>query len=87
MPRFFFHTDNIRDVDGTELKSVAVAKCEAIKLAGRIICDEASEFWDRAEWTLTVSDDRGLTLFELCIVGTDSAAIPSARRTSPSTPA
>jgi len=73
--RFFFHTDNVQDEEGTELESVAVAKCEAIKLAAGIICDEAADFWERAEWTMTVSDERGLTLFQLDIVGTESAAV------------
>ena len=75
MPTFHFHTDDQRDHDGTELPSLQAAKCEAVKVAGRVICDEADEFWDKAVWTLTVADDRGLTLFQLQIVGIEAPVI------------
>lgn len=75
MPRFYFHTDGQQDREGTDLDSVAVAKCQAIKMAGTIVCDEADAFWDKAEWTMTVADETGLTLFQLCIVGTDAPII------------
>ena len=80
MPRFYFHTDTVKDADGTELKSVEAAKCEAIKLAGRLICDEAPNVWDNAEWTMTVSDEHGLTLFQLSIIGTEAPTMLSSRR-------
>ena len=75
MPRFHFNSDNHVDPKGHELESVAAAKCEAIKMFGSIVCEEADSFWDRAEWTMTVTDDRGLTLFQIHIVGLDSAAL------------
>ena len=50
-------------------------KCAAIKRAGTIICDEAETFWDRTEWTMTVSAPEGLTLFQIHIVGIDAPAI------------
>ena len=85
MPRFHFHSDGQRDTDGTELDSVKDAKCAAVKMAGQIICEEAGEFWDKAEWTMTVTDDRGLTLFQLQIIGTEAPSIrlsSSLQRTS-----
>jgi hypothetical protein len=57
------------------LHDLTAAKCEAVKLAGRTICYEAAEFWSRDEWILTVSDENGLTLFQLQIVGTDAPAV------------
>jgi len=74
MPKFFFHLDDQRDETGTELADLATAKCEALEFAARHICDVANAFWTREEWLLTVSDEKGLTLFQLHIIGTDSAA-------------
>ena len=48
------------------------AKCEATKMAGQIICDEARTFWDTAEWMLTVTDANNLTQFQLQFIGTDA---------------
>lgn len=80
MPRFYFDIDSQPDLEGSELTDLAQAKCEAVKLAGRIICDEADRFWDRAEWTLTVSDQARLVLFQLDIVGTDAPALAASSR-------
>ena len=75
MPLYHFNIDGSvegPDRDGTELDSLEVAKCEAIKLAGQVICESAGRFWDRAEWSMTVTDERGLALFTLHVVGTES---------------
>jgi hypothetical protein len=77
MPRFHFHLDDQRDEQGLELAGLAAAKCEALEFAARHICDAANAFWDREEWTLGVTDERGLTLLQLQIVGTQSAATSS----------
>jgi hypothetical protein len=77
MPLFHFHVEDGQpavDPGGFELPDLAAAKCEAIQMAGRIICDAAGAFWDRAEWSMTVTDESGLTLFNLQIVGTDAPA-------------
>ncbi len=79
MPKFHFHLDDQRDEQGLELTDLAAAKCEALEFAARHICDAANAFWDREEWTLTVTDERGLTLMQLHIVGTQSAATSAAR--------
>ncbi len=76
MPRYFFDMDDaVPDSEGTEIKDLAEAKCEAVRMAGRIICDQAADFWERAEWNMTVSDEKKLTLFTLHIVGVESAAV------------
>ena len=75
MPRYYFHTeDSGADPEGIELDSLAVAKCEAVKTAGAMICEAAGEFWDRSEWNMTVSDARGLTLFTLHFMGIEAPA-------------
>jgi hypothetical protein len=77
MPRYFFHIDDgvtVHDDEGTELENVAVARCEAVKLAGQMICDSAGSFWDKEEWKLTATDERGLTLFCLHFVGIEAPA-------------
>jgi hypothetical protein len=74
MPRFHFNLDDQPDEQGLELTDLAAAKCEALEFAARHICDAANAFWDREEWTLRVTDERGLTLMQLHIVGTQSAA-------------
>ena len=86
MPRFYFDIDSQPDLEGSELTDLAQAKCEAVKLAGRIICDEADRFWDSAEWTLTVSNEARLTLFKLHIIGTDAPAVLASSAT-PAVPA
>jgi hypothetical protein len=63
------------DAEGVELEDLTEAKCEAVKLAGRIICDEAAKFWDYAEWSLTVTDAAGLSLCTIQIIGTEAPAI------------
>lgn len=77
MPRYFFHIEDgqaARDDEGVELKGAAAAKCEAVKLAGQMICDSAGSFWDRQEWKLTATDEDGLTLFCLHFVGIEAPA-------------
>ena len=63
MPRFHFHLEDRPDEEGRDLASVAAAKCEAVKIAGKLICDSAAEFWDTARLLMTVTDDRGLSPF------------------------
>jgi hypothetical protein len=84
MPQFYFHTNGERDADGVELASLAVAKCEAVKLAAQIVCEQAGEFWDEAEWSMTVTDENDLTMFQLQVIGTEAPAIraSSSRRSA-----
>lgn len=82
MPRYFFNTDDEseRDAQGRELAGVSEAKCEAVMLAGRALCDNPNKFWDTGEWTMTVSNDQGLTLFSLTFFGTDAATLGQDRK-------
>jgi hypothetical protein len=82
MPRYFFHIEDgssVHDDEGTELKDLTVAKCEAVKLAGQMICDAAGEFWEHEEWKLTATDEDGLTLFCLQFFGIEAPAGGSRR--------
>lgn len=81
MPRYHFNLDDCQDEQGLVLADLAAAKCEALEFAARHICDAANMFWDREEWLLTVTDEVGLSIFQLNIVGTQSAAV-SAKRVS-----
>ena len=75
MDRYYFHIDDGEvsvDSEGHELPSLEVAKCEAIKMAGNMICEAPARFWDHGEWTMTVADEGGLTLFRLDIIGTEA---------------
>ena len=77
MPRFFFHVHGPPDELGVELPDLAAAKCEAVRFAGRLLCDQASEFWESADFHMTVTDERGLTLFTLQFHAFDAPAIRS----------
>lgn len=80
MPVFHFNAQGERDEQGTDLADLRTAKCEAITLAGRLICEDADRFWVEAEWEMTVTDDKGLTLFQLQIVGTDAPVTSASAR-------
>jgi hypothetical protein len=83
MPRYFFHVEDGADITddvGMELAGVAEAKCEAMRYAGRLICDGAGGFWDAGDWSMTVSDETGLTLFTLHLSGIEAPAIQASAR-------
>jgi hypothetical protein len=83
MARYYFHIEDgsaILDDLGMELASLAEAKCEAVRYAGSLICDHAGEFWNSGDWTMTVTNEAGVSLFSLALVGTES---PSVRALSP----
>ena len=92
MLRFYFRIEGDAAHDETEaveLDSVAEAQCEAVRFAGRVICDRAGEFWNSGDWKMTVTDHNGLSLFTLQLIGTESPAIRAAappRPTSASPP-
>jgi hypothetical protein len=85
MPRYYFHiqdTSEIVDDLGMELSGIAAAKCEALRYASRLICDEAQEFWDAGEFQMTVADEKGLTLFSinLTLTAVDAPSIRLAEK-------
>jgi hypothetical protein len=79
MPTYNFKLNDLANNSnrtGVELKDLAEAKCEAMKFAASVVCNSAVEFWDAREWTLTVTDDAGLALFSLLLLGSEG---PSAQ--------
>ena len=68
MPRYFFHLHDgvsIPDKDGIELASWADAQSEAIRIAGGVIADSAKTIALGEDWSMTVTNEGGLTLFRL----------------------
>jgi hypothetical protein len=75
MTTFVFHVQGRPEEKKVDLPDLASAKCEAVRYAGNLICDQAQAFWDEAEFNLSVSDEQGLTLFALTMTGVDAPAI------------
>ncbi len=76
MNRFFFNTQDgeaVSDVEGVELPDIARAKVEAVKLMGELLTEHAEEFWRTRNFTISVSDEGGATLFT---VMTAAASMP-----------
>jgi hypothetical protein len=62
LPRFFFHTadgSRQRDTHGIELASEAVARREAVRVAGSLLNDEPDLLWDGREFRVEVTDQSG----------------------------
>ena len=58
-----------------DLPNVAEAKCEAARYLGRMVCEEAAQFWESGELSLIVCDDKGLVLFTLDMIARDAPAL------------
>jgi hypothetical protein len=85
VPRFYFHTNHpservAQDDEGFEFASIHEAKCEAVKSAGQLLADAAEHFWDDGDFELTVTDDKGLVLFAMRVVGIEAPAVRWADR-------
>ena len=83
MPRFFFQVSGSPEDLGMDLPDIAAAKCEAVRYAGKLICEEADRFWDKADFTMAITDEAGLVLFSLILSGVDAPVI----RVGPQIPA
>ena len=84
MARYFFHTnlpsERHLQNEGMEYPSVQKAKCEAVAYAGRLICDASETFWDTSDFEMIVTDENGLMLFTMRVVGTEAPAIRTGLR-------
>lgn len=83
MERYFFHSNHpsersVQDDEGLLYASIHEAKCQAVIYAGQLLADTAEHFWDMGDFELTVTDDKGLILFTMRVVGTEAPAIRSA---------
>jgi hypothetical protein len=78
MPRYFFHVhdgDDFPDLQGTVLDDIDAARVEAVRFSGDLLRHGAEKFWSGEEWSMRVSDDKDLTLFELLFTATCSPAM------------
>jgi hypothetical protein len=83
VPNYFFHTNSPASTShAVEFKDLRIAKCEAVRFAGQLLCDAAETFWDDADFELTVTDERGLILFTMRLFGTEAPAIRSGSRSA-----
>ncbi|RYG86964.1 MAG: hypothetical protein EON59_08695 [Alphaproteobacteria bacterium] len=75
MSRYFFQINDgsSPDISGFELATLAVAKCEAVKMAAAMVCDAASRFWDTHDFSMSVTDEVGETLFRMAFIGSEGA--------------
>ncbi|HEV7255369.1 MAG TPA: hypothetical protein VGN97_19980 [Mesorhizobium sp.] len=68
MARYFFHIMDDRalvDTEGTEMDSLDAMRVEAIRLAGRVLADDAERLPSGRPWQMTVADESGATVFWL----------------------
>ncbi len=78
MSRYHFHVHDdrkMRDIEGTELPDLKSAQIEGVRLAGALLAREAAEFWNVCEWSMDVTDDKGLVLFTLDFSATLAPAL------------
>ena len=83
MPRFFFHhTDGGFDPDneGTELPDLATARVEAVRYAAEVVRDRPDEVWSGETFRIEVSDEHGMLLCTVVILGLDAPAARGVRR-------
>jgi hypothetical protein len=79
MPRYYFHTQTTTrrtDETGFELASPIEARRQAIQTSGEMLRDSPEGFWGSRPWSVSVTDDQGLILWELFMDGFASAAAP-----------
>lgn len=77
MPRYFFNIqkdNHVPDNVGVELKDLAEARTEAVRLMGEDLKDHPNALWNDEQWHVQVSDERGLILFTVYSTAIESAA-------------
>ncbi len=77
MSRFYFHTEDgvaHRDDEGVELRTLADARREAVRVLGEMLKEQPDTFWTDGGLKLTVADEDDLLLFALEVSATVSAA-------------
>ena len=77
MPRYFFTVaeDGLACVRPVDLPDLASVRREAVRTACSLIEEESGTFWENGgEWEMTVTDERGLTMFSLIFLATNAPA-------------
>ncbi len=75
--RYFFHseTDNrFTDPEGVELATPEQARGEAIKMCAQMMHEAPKSFWGSRPWSITITDEAGLILWNIDIDATSSVA-------------
>lgn len=75
--RFFFHTQTDARhtyTDGAEYGSYAEARKAAIQTCGQMMQDAPEIFWGSRPWSVTVTDETGLIMWEIHLDGQSTAA-------------
>lgn len=83
VPRFFFHhTDGGFDPDneGTDFPDLATARVEAVRYAAEVVRDRPDEVWSGDTFRIEVSDEHGMLLCTVVILGLDAPAARGVRR-------
>ena len=75
MRRFYFNVGGEQDTKGAFLNDISDAKCEAMTLAKRAVCNKPDRFQENSNWELNVTDNKGATMFQLQITGSDADEI------------
>jgi hypothetical protein len=78
MPKFYFHTEDghaFRDEEGTELADCHAARNEAVVVLAELLKEDPEEFWRDRSFTVTVTNDVGLTLYILDLSAIASGAV------------
>jgi hypothetical protein len=80
MSKFFFELSGV-DLPREQTMEVPYglveAKCHAVQLIAESLCHQPMRFWDRDEYSVTVSDEKGLILFVVELVAILSPALPA----------
>ncbi|WP_028966930.1 DUF6894 family protein [Sphingomonas phyllosphaerae] len=77
MMRYFFHseTDNrSTDGEGVELDTPEQARREGIQMCAQMMHDAPKSFWGSRPWSVTITDEAGLVLWNINIDASESAA-------------
>ena len=83
MPRFFFHrTDGAFDPDneGTEFPDLMTARAEAIRFAAETVKEDPQQVWAGNTFRVEVSDEEGMLLCTVVILGLDAPASRGLRK-------
>ena len=83
MPRFFFHhTDGAFDPDdeGTVFPDLATARVEAVRYAAEVVRESPHEVWSGETFRIEVSDEQGMLLCTIVILGLDAPAARGVRK-------
>jgi hypothetical protein len=83
MPRFFFHhTDGGFDPDneGTDFPDLMAARTAAVRYAGELVQERPHEVWSGNTFRIEVSDQDGMLLCTIVILGLDAPAARGMRK-------